>query len=259
DKKEAVNNTPTPTPIVYENRTAEDVRIESTKLEDAKNFEVKEVFDINISIEYLGMTLEMPVNNETVMVTKDDHAHAFANTHTEVFGQQIDNNQEIYYGDGVAYTYTDDAGRWVYSQNDFEQVLKLANVAEMDFTHASCTYNTETETYTIEDTYKNIAGDNEEMKMIFNEAFAALGEYGINGEELFETLGKCTMTYEYDASCRLVYSAMKGFEYTASTDMGNIKMTISLELEYSRYGEVKDEEVIVPESVKESAVPFSAE
>ncbi|MCR5154823.1 MAG: hypothetical protein K6B75_08265, partial [Lachnospiraceae bacterium] len=32
DKKEAVNNTPTPTPIVYENRTAEDVRIESTKL-----------------------------------------------------------------------------------------------------------------------------------------------------------------------------------------------------------------------------------
>lgn len=210
------------------------------------------------------MKFEIPMN----VVYDADCAGVYAKgtmqMQAEMFGEQMDESTEMYVEqlDGTTTTYIQSEDQWVKTTDDSSaQALSMAEtfMKSEELQNAEFEKDSETDTYIM----KMSMGDlmkNESAAEMFGalQLGDLLGESDEIAQGVMDAMKDKIVTLTFDKDLNMTSFEMEKMEYATTISESGLDMNMAMNLEikadFSKFGEIKEEDVKVPEDVKKNAV-----
>lgn len=229
-------------------------RVQSSMAEG--NYALDADLSMEVSVESSGFSLALPIELSMDGTVNGDNCHYTTSVSASVFGQDMSQVVESYQTKDKVYT--KEGEQWSVkenSENTEESNKLLSNFCATDF-FAEAEMTSEDSSYTVTLPMEKI--DQEQLLNLFE--FNQLDEAGISAEEMSEALSKGTLTYVVDQVEKDYFLRSITMDEVACTinrtENGvdySMDLSIGFAFNFSKYGEITEEEVSVPAEVVESA------
>lgn len=242
--------------------SAEDI---ITKSQEADNSNYRMEGDIGFSLNVAadgedqdGMSIDVPISISFDAEVADGETHGEADMKMSFMGEKATTGMEFYI-DGDTRYICQDGGEWVHSKTDDDFSMRGAMSADC-FADAEVVYDKDKGTYTITNTLDKLL-ENKAFRSAMQDAIEASGDSlnSVDSDDLLDGLadGKITLVFDCKTFAMLRCS-LEEITVEVPMEQDGVKLTLSLELEmdikFSDFGEVDEDDVRVPKSVKNSAV-----
>lgn len=240
--------------------------LEKYNAEDHRNFNMQMDIDMTMDMKAMGQNFSIPMDISYDMDLVEDNAHGNMKMKMNALGQNVDQDVEMYTcmedDKGINYMKMNDT--WMKQEVETGGITnyQTAMMEEGMFDDAEFAYNKEEKQYKVVQKLEKLV-DNEKYK----EAMNSLGLFENAGldestlDELMKKMGEGTYTYIFDEDLNLLSADLDELKFDTSIKQSGITidMTIDMKLNssFSKFGEIKPEDVEIPDDVKDKAADVS--
>jgi len=242
--------------------TAADIIAKSQK-ESMDNYHMDGTMDFSIKLSADGgdagrMSFDVPISVDFDIDAVDEQTHGAATMKISIMGSS-DKMEMEFYTDGDDRYIRGDDGQWTNSETELDFAVQNSMAADC-FTNAEVTYDKAAGTYTITDSLKGLL-ENKEFRKSMEDCFditdAMAGSVDV--DDLLDDFanGKVTMVVDSKSYNILRFTIDDiCIETTVNEDGAamDLNFEMAFDLKFSEFGEIDEDDVVVPESVKNSAV-----
>lgn len=214
----------------------------------------------NIAVEAEGESVSMPMSLTIGMDSfGKESMHANLKYTATIFGITQNGDGEVYITaeDGQVKTYSKESSSdyWTVqdgedSDIDFDELLDLEEINTKD---VEMEYDKKSKTYQIK-----MGVPQEDIDLLGSEE-GAMEMFSISNEVLKEMYENARLVYTFDNEFKITSIELLGYEYKGPMELegvtANIDFGTTLSVKFSNYGNIKAEDVKVPQDVIDSAVP----
>lgn len=225
--------------------------------EERSNYNMEGTVSMGVKVASEGVTVEIPVDISLDMDVAGDNMHGEVGVKMEVAGQSMDENFEMYAEkDGsIMSTYLDLDGSWQCSLSNVSETPGFSSASEISeinwtgFEEKEDAYELTTDFSEIKDSLGT------EADGIMDEFASSLGS---GSSDILDSLGNGEVVYSFDKDTLDLLSVdMEGLEGKTETEISgssvDLSFTLSMDIDFSDFGKVSEDDVKVPDAVKEEA------
>ena len=230
-------------------------------MEGAGGCHVDMEMEFGISASGDGMSIDVPIGMDISADIHDDGLHGDMGMSLSFMGQSMDESAEVYMDGSTVYSYDKSSGYWTVSENGASASLAsgLGDIDPKAFEGAQMAYDKGTGTYTVTQSLADFASAGDTYGLL-EDVYGGMTEtMGMSADEFLDHWEQAEVSYVFDKGFLLQSMEIDGCEYSGTVEEGgvsmDVKVSLGLSYEFSRYGEVTEADVAVPEDVKEGAVP----
>ena len=242
--------------------SAEDVITKSQEA-DINNYRMEGGIDFSLNVTadgegQDGMSIDVPVSVSLDAEVADGKAHGEAAMKISFMGEKATTDVEFYMDGATRYICQDGDG-WERSEADDDFSVRESISADC-FADAEVVYDKDKGTYTITNTLGKLM-ENKAFRNAMQDAIEASGDSlsSVDSDDLLDGLadGKIALTFD-SKTFAMMRCTLEEITIEVPMEESGVKLTMSLELEmdvkFSDFGEVDEDDVRIPKSVKSSAV-----
>lgn len=231
--------------------------VEKYAEKESANYNVKGCMNVEIGGKAEGMSVEIPIDLDIDMDVFDEKAHGTLDVSLNFLDEELEYGLEMYVDGETCYTYDDEYEMWEVSETEeaFEQGISL-DVSKFD--GATLEVDKKAGTYTVSQPFGAFCED-DKVKDSFNDSFGEMFElFELDEDEVLDEFAEANVVYEFDKSYNLVSVSMEEFSFETEFEeedvTGTLSVSMGFEFEFSEFGEIEEDDVKVPKSVKKEAV-----
>lgn len=238
--------------------------VERMEEEDSYHVDMEMSFQVGVKAE--GVAVDLPVELGMSADVYGGNVHGDMEMSMEFMGMDMEQTSEIYVVSGkkgtTTYTYDSDNGYWTVSEEEDDgttgMLTGLSALNVKSFKDAGLEKDKKGN-YVVTQTFGDFmkAGDVYDNMEEFYESMSQL--MSVDSDEVLDEWKDAEVVYVFDRDFRLLSVDIEGCEYSGTMEEDGVKakVSVSLELgfEFSKYGEIDEDDVEVPKKVKENAVP----
>lgn len=222
--------------------------------------------DFEITAEAEGVNVDIPIRMEFSADVLDGGMHGDMEMSMSFMGQKLEKSIEVYVESGrrgtTAYSYDSDDGYWTVSEKDAGgagAVLGFAELDGRDFEDAELEKDKKAGTYTVIQGFADFA-DSGSVYGALEDVYGSMAEsMSMDPEDILDAWKDARVVYAFDKDFHLASVTVEGCEYQGTMTEDGVKADVSMCLDlaftFSDYGKIKEKDVEVPDSVKNSAAP----
>ncbi|MDO4978296.1 MAG: hypothetical protein Q4E53_13675 [Eubacteriales bacterium] len=238
--------------------------------EDEKNnsYSMEGSVHMEMGMEAMGLTFDIPITMDMKMDVADKNAHGTMDLTMDMgaLGGENTLSSELYMekteNEIVVYSKTNEDSKWSKEGSDSEQMVSMGTsiLEGANFDNADFKHDEEAKTYIVTQKFSDLmaSGNMEDYFGTLFETFGAMGIDEDSAKEMMDGMGNTDVVYTFDEEeCHLQSAKIENMEYSLKTETGGMEMTIkatmSMDFNYSNHGQIKAEDVAVPDEVKAEA------
>ena len=223
--------------------------------------------DMNLSVNVVmssdGTEFEMPITLKGDMEIAKDAGHGNMEMSMEMMGEAEDMSYELYtVEDGeniVVYSCDKETEEWIKSSSEGASMdaSALNEILENDvFKDADLSYKNNEYTMTVP--ISNLL-ESEYIKDKMSNLSGSASSLGFDEDmikEIIESVGKSDIVYVFDDDLNMTKVSIKDMEFETSTEEEysmDLEIKLDLNIEYSDFGKIDEEDVKVPDEVVDEA------
>lgn len=246
------------------------------------------IMDISMNMEMMGMTMDMDIPMNIVMdmdiagtsmhgdmtMKADMKAVVEYEGEKETQEETIDESAEMYVVvvDGKTTTYMNDGEQWIVSEEEVNKSMSDLETMAPEDLFKNAEMSQDGDNYIVKIKFSDLMA-NEKFKEAMSGAMQSTAEAGtgdmfgeMDADSVMKMFGDAAMTYKFDSEYRLVemstgrmeldVTALMDEETMAESgmDADSLSMAMDLNIKLDKFGEIKEDDVKVPDEVKENAI-----
>lgn len=224
------------------------------KTEEA-NYNMSGNLNMEFGMNAEGMSVSIPMRIGIDVDMLGAQAHGTMDISASFLGESMNDSAEMYIADGK--TYVEDDGSW-YVQESGSFTDLAAALDAGDFEDATLVVDKKAKTYTISQDLATFMAnaDLEDSMSGLTDDMASM--FDISSDEVLSDLGDAMVVYVFDTDYRLLSVSLDEISYEKEVEddsmSGTAYVNFDFNFEFGKFGEIKDSDVKMPESVKSSAL-----
>ena len=231
--------------------------------EDHDNSKMDMNLSVNVVMSSDGTEFEMPITLKSDMKIAKDAGHGNMEMSMEMMGEAEDMSYELYtVKDGeniVVYSCDKETEEWIKSSSEGASIdaSALNEILENDvFKDADLSYKNNEYTMTVP--ISNLL-ESEYIKDKMSNLSGSASSLGFDEDmikEIIESVGKSDIVYVFDDDLNMTKVSIKDMEFETSTKEEysmDLEIKLDLNIKYSDFGKIDEEDVKVPDEVVDEA------
>lgn len=241
-------------------KTAADVIERYSAKETEANYNMSGTLTMEIGMDAQGMSVAIPIDLEFDMDMAGKAAHGDMVMSASFMGESMKESAEMYISDGKVYMYDSDLECWTVSDSDFESNVDGIFAAGL-FETAELVVDKKAKTYTVNQSFGDFM-ENDDLKDTFEESAGGVTDmFDMDEDDIEAAFQDAVVTYVFDTDCNLLSVALDGCSYKDEVSEDGVTAEVYLNLgfdfDFSKFGEIDEDDVTVPKSVKNEAIDDS--
>lgn len=238
-------------------KTAAEV-IEKYEAKDTEsNFNLDGKLSMEIGMDAEGMTVSVPIDLDINMDMVGEAAHGDMAMSASFMGENLDYSAEMYIDGDKVYMYDEDLDYWTVSDSEFESSLSTVIDPKL-FENAELVVDKKAKTYTINQSFGDFMSNDNVEDTFGDFTDSATGMFSMDADDIIDAFSDASVTYVFDTDYHLLSVSLDGCSYedTIKEDgyTADLYMNIGFDFNFSKFGEISEDDVTVPKSVKKEAV-----
>lgn len=212
---------------------------------------------MEIGMDAQGMSVSIPIDLELDMDLVDDAAHGDMTMSASFMGESLNESAEMYISGNKVYMYDSDSDYWTVSNSELKS--SIDGIFDKDlFEDAELIVDKKAKTYTINQSFEDFMENDDVKDKLEDSADSMTGMFSMDDDDIMDAFKDATVSYVFDTDYNLLSVSLEGCSYKneISEDgvTADVYLNFGFDFKFSKFGEIDEDDVEVPKSVKNSAI-----
>ena len=230
-----------------------------SQMEKSCNYHMDMEMNFDVTATAQGGDIGMPVETVLSADVFEDMLHGKMNVTASVTDETMEYEMEVYTDeDGKAYVHNSETNAWSESENTEAEAAAFGftNLDKDSFTDAVLMEDKQSGTYTVTQKFADFAASGSVYGMLEDMYCSMYETAGI--DDLLEACEDAEVVYIFDKDCYLTSAVITGCTYSGNFESSGVGLDIDVDInfsfKFSNYGEIKKDDVKVPDEVREAVI-----